>query len=208
MRVRGAKQYKHLLEFFRYINNSQVAPDNKYGIITRGRMKKYLVIIASMILLLSISQLGCSKRGEIKDQLILYLDTSRSQKIIELQGQLETYTNELRGLDAGSTSGNIDEEQVARQQEALQSRIADVKQQIEQMEKLSSTWLSNSKDWQVKKTQKGVFLISGYGLGWAMSDVSSGKWYYYTMDDTFKPADASAQKLRSMLTPSSSASPQ
>lgn len=170
-------------------------------------MKKYLVIIASIIMLLSISQLGCSNRNEIKDLLISNLEASRSEKASQLQEQLDTYTEQLRGLDASSKSENVKEEQLAREQEALESRIADVTQQVEQLEKLSSTWLNNSKDWQVKKTQKGVFLISGYGLGWAMSDVSSGKWYYYQMDNNFKPAGVPSQKLRNVLAISSGATP-
>ncbi len=171
-------------------------------------MKKYLVIMASLLIVLSIAQLGCSNRGEMKDRLITYLEASRGNKVAQLQEQLDSYTDELRGLEAGSTDGNVNEEQLARRIEATESRIADLTQQIEQMEKLSSSWLNSKDDWQVKKTQKGVYLISGYGLGWAMADVSSGKWYLYEMDDTFKPADAPAQKLRNVLAVSSTSSAQ
>ena len=162
-------------------------------------MKKYLVVLTGILLLLSALQIGCSSRNDMKDDLITHLEASRSKKVEQLKNQLDKYTDELRGLEASSADTSSEEEQLAREIEALESRIADVTQQIEQMEKLSSSWLNNSKDWQIKKTQKGVFLISGYGLGWAMGDVSSGKWYYYQMDNNFKPADAPAQKLRNTL---------
>ena len=171
-------------------------------------MKKHLVILASILILIGISQFGCTNRNDIKDQLIANLEASRSNKVSQLQKQLEEYTDELRGLEAGASNGNIKQEQLDRQIEALESRIADVTQQIKQMEKLSSSWLNNKDDWQVKKTQKGVYFISGYGLGWATADIVSGKWYYYQMDNTIKPADAPAQKLRNVLATSASKSSQ
>lgn len=171
-------------------------------------MKKHLVILASILLLMGFSQPGCTNRNDIKDQVISNLEANRSTKVSQLQKQLEEYTNELRGLEAGGTNENVDEEQLDRQIEALESRIADVTQQINQMEKLSSAWLNNKDDWQVKKTQKGVYFISGYGLGWATADIVSGKWYYYKMDNTVKPADAPAQKLRNVLATSASKSSQ
>ena len=58
------------------------------------------------------SQAGCTNRNDIKDEVISNLEASRSDKVSQLQEQLEEYTNELRGLEAGGTNENIDEEPV------------------------------------------------------------------------------------------------
>ena len=52
--------------------------------------------------------------------------------------------------------------------------------------------------WKVNETDKGIYSVSGYGLGYT-DELSSGEWYYHEFSKTIEPMSPSSAKLRDAI---------
>jgi hypothetical protein len=79
-----------------------------------------------------------------------------------------------------------------------EKNIGEIKPAADKLDKLLGAWKTGYQSWQVSESGKGVFLISGQGLGYD-TDITKGGWYFTVSDNSTKVADAGAQGLAPLL---------